>query len=325
MIWLIGNQGMLGTEVERLLKKQQMDYVATDREVDITDIRQLQDFVTGKLIDWIINCAAYTAVDKAEDEQELAFKINADGPLNIAEIARAKGAKLIHISTDYVFDGTKEGAYVETDIPNPLGVYGKSKYQGELNIQKTLKEYFILRTAWLYGQNGDNFVYTMLRMFKEHDEVRVVGDQWGSPTYAPDLAAAILKILYLESRAYGIYHFTNECKTSWYDFACEIYSVAQEKKRLTKEVFIQKIATEDYPTKAQRPKSAYLSKQKARKAFNLIARPWQAGLHDFFNNGKVESMPSTTATCPCRAGSQTCSTTSSRTKSTTWGPKATCV
>ena len=159
MIWLIGNKGMLGREVEALLQKKEWAYIASDQEIDITNLNELRIFSADKPIFWVINCAGYTAVDKAEDEPDLAFKINADGPRNIAGIAKNRGAKLIHISTDYVFDGTKAGAYVETDLPNPLGVYAKSKYQGEVNITETLNEYFIIRSAWLYGKQGNNFVY----------------------------------------------------------------------------------------------------------------------------------------------------------------------
>jgi dTDP-4-dehydrorhamnose reductase len=280
MIWLIGNKGMLGREVEALLKKEELAYIASDQEIDITNLDELRIFSADKPISWIINCAAYTAVDKAEDEPDLAFKINADGPRNIAEIAKNNGAKLIHISTDYVFDGTKAGAYVETDLPKPLGVYGQSKYQGESYITETLNEYFIIRSAWLYGKQGNNFVNTMLRSFKERDEVRVVGDQWGSPTYAPDLAAAMLEIVRLNSDVYGIYNFTNEGKISWHDFACEIYRMAREKKLLAKEVVIQRIVTEDYPTKAQRPQNSYLSKDKIIKTFSISPRNWEAALNE---------------------------------------------
>jgi len=273
---------MLGREVEALLQKKELAYIASDQEIDITNLGELRTFSADKPISWIINCAAYTAVDKAEDETDLAFKINADGPRNIAEIAKIKGAKLIHISTDYVFDGTKAGAYVETDPPHPLGVYGQSKYQGEVNIAETLSEYFIIRTAWLYGKQGNNFVYTMLRLFKERDEVRVVGDQWGSPTYAPDLAAAILEIVRLSSDAYGIYNFTNEGKITWYDFACEIYRIyclTKNSKLKTKNLI--SIVTEDYPTKTQRPQNSYLSKDKITKTFNISPRNWEAALNEF--------------------------------------------
>jgi len=281
MIWLIGNKGMLGTEVEILLQKCNLSYIASDKEVDITDQRLLQEFASNLRLSWIINCSAYTAVDKAEDEPDLAFKINADGVRAIARIAKDKGAKLIHISTDYVFDGAKPGAYVETDAPNPLGIYGRSKYAGEENIAQTLDAHFIVRTAWLYGKQGANFVATMLRLFKERDEVRVVGDQFGSPTYAPDLAAAILEIIRLNSDAYGIYHFANEGKISWHDFACEIYRQAETKNYLAKKCIITKIETRDYPTKTPRPKNSYLSKEKIKSVLSITVRPWEAGLQDY--------------------------------------------
>jgi len=288
-ILLTGAHGMLAADV-KLLKPAGIALIETDvAELDITNADAVDAFCARNRPDLVLNCAAYTAVDKAEDEPDLAIKINADGPRNIAEIAKIKGAKLIHISTDYVFDGTKEGAYVETDIPNPLGVYGKSKLQGEVDIQKTLKEHFIVRTAWLYGIHGNNFVDTMLRLFKERDEVRVVGDQYGSPTYAPDLAAAILKIVNLNTDAYGAYHFTNEGKISWHDFACEIHGIAQERKLLAKEVRIQRIFTEDYPTKAQRPKNSFLSKDKIINTFNISIRKWETGLAEFM----LTSIPGT--------------------------------
>jgi len=292
MIWLVGNRGMLGTEVEKLLRQHDLPYISSDKEVDITDQDQLKQFVFDKPISWIINCSAYTAVDKAEDEPELAFRINADGPRNLAGIALNKGAKLIHISTDYVYDGTKEGKYVETDTPHPLGVYGASKYQGEIYIQNLLKEHFIVRTSWLYGKHGNNFVYTMLRLFRERDEVLVVGDQWGAPTYAPDLAGTLLEIVRLNSDAYGIYHFTNEGTVSWFDFACEICSLAQKKKLLTKDVQIKRIATEDYPTRAHRPHNSCLSKEKIRSTLNLMLRPWQMRLQAFL--AEIESFETTT-------------------------------
>ncbi|MHB8829079.1 MAG: dTDP-4-dehydrorhamnose reductase [Syntrophales bacterium] len=287
MIWLIGYKGMLGREVEALLQKKELPFIASDQEIDITSLDELRIFSADKPISWIINCAAYTAVDKAEDEPDLAFKINAAGPRNIAEIARNKGAKLIHISTDYVFDGTKEGAYLETDPPNPLGVYGQSKYQGEVNIAEALSEYFIIRTAWLYGKQGNNFVYTMLRLFSERDEVSVVGDQWGSPTYAPDLAAAILEIVRFNSAAYGIYNFTNEGKISWYDFAREIYRLTQNSDLKTQS--LKSILTKDYPTKTRRPQNSYLSKDKITRTFNIVPRNWEVALNEFMSNLGVRS------------------------------------
>jgi dTDP-4-dehydrorhamnose reductase len=282
MIWLIGNRGMLGREVEALLGQGGQPCIASDMEIDIANPDELRAFCADKPLSWIINCAAYTAVDRAEDEPEPAFAINAAGPRNIAAVARDKGAKLLHISTDYVFDGTKPGAYMETDIPNSPGVYGKSKFQGELNIAETLREHVIIRTAWLYGKQGNNFVHTMLRLFKERDEVSVVGDQWGTPTYAPDLAGAIMEIVRRNSDSYGIYHFTNEGKISWYDFACEIYRLAREKRLLERKVVIKSILTSEYPTRTPRPQNSLLSKDKIGKTFNIFPRNWQDALSEFF-------------------------------------------
>ena len=281
MIWLIGNKGMLGNDVEEVLGKNNEKYIASDIDVDITNYYELESFVRRKGIDWIINCSAYTAVDKAEDEPEKAFRINADGALNIAKIAKLKGSKLIHISTDYVFDGQKKEPYIEEDEPNPLGVYGKSKLEGERNVKSILNDYFIIRTAWLYGKNGNNFVYTMLRLFDERDEVKVVSDQFGSPTHTVDLAWLIYEITKKNSKEYGIYHFTNEGKISWYDFAKRIYDISREMGIVKREVKIIPISTNEYPTKAKRPINSYLSKEKVKKIFNLNIRSWNEALRDF--------------------------------------------
>jgi len=286
MIWLIGNKGMLGTEMETLLNRQKRDYIATDMEVDITNIEQLKDFLSNKPISWIINCSAYTLVDKAEDEPELAFKINANGPSNIAQIAVKKNARLIHISTDYVFDGTKEGAYLETDLPNPINVYGKSKFKGETNIAETMKAYFIIRSAWLYGKNGNNFVHTMLNLFKEKTEVRIVADQWGSPTYAPDLAAAVIRIIDINPTTFGLYHFANEGKINWYQFATEIYNLAKNEGLINRSVRVLPIETGQYPTKAKRPADSYLSKEKISLDFNIRLKPWKESLSHFISTLK---------------------------------------
>ncbi len=282
MIWLIGNRGMLGSDVEIALKGNNVDYIASDIEVDITDLDTLKSFINSRKIDWLINCSAYTAVDKAEDEPEEAFKINASGVSNIAKIAQEIGARLIHISTDYVFNGEKEGAYTEEEVTDPVGVYGKSKLEGEKNIQKTTEEYFIIRTAWLYGIHGHNFVYTMLRMFKERLSVRIVADQWGSPTYTEDLASVILKIVKDNSRKYGIYHFTNEGKTSWYDFAKEIYKRAKDCGLVERDVEIVPVKTQEFQAKAMRPRNSYLSKEKIEAVFHINIRKWQDTLEDFF-------------------------------------------
>ncbi len=277
---------MLGTDVELLFREKRIEYIASDKEVDILNKDALQNYVTDKKISWIINCSAYTAVDKAEDEEEHAFKINSIGVLNIAGLAKMKNAGLIHLSTDYVFDGSKKDAYTEYDIPNPAGVYGKSKLEGERNIIKTIQKYYIIRIAWLYGRNGNNFVHTMLRLFSERNEVRVVQDQWGSPTYTKDVAAMIMKLIVNDSGKFGIYNFTNEGRTNWYEFTEQIYTLAKKKGLIDKEVRIIPVSTEEYPTKAVRPKNSYLAKDKIKQTFGIQIRPWHEALEDFINSKK---------------------------------------
>jgi len=287
VIWLIGNRGMLGSEVEFLLIRQKKNYITTDMEVDITDMGQLKGFTADKPVSWIINCAAYTAVDKAEDEPALAFKINAEGPLNVAQIAIKKNAKLIHISTDYVFDGAKEGAYLETDFPNPINMYGKSKLKGEKNITETTKAYFIIRTAWLYGKNGNNFVRTMLRLFKEKSEINVVADQWGSPTYAYDLAEAIIRIIEVNPVTSGLYNFTNEGRINWHQFATEIYNLARIEGLTGRSVRLLPVETSQYPTKVKRPVNSFLSKEKILRDFDISLKPWKESLARFMSTLKL--------------------------------------
>lgn len=286
MIWLIGNKGMLGNDVEKLLKERGLTHWASDNEVDISDYKAMEKFGKDKKIKWIINCAGYTKVDKAEEEIDEAFRINKDGVRNIALFSAKRQIRLIHISTDYVFDGRQEGGavvYREDDKTNPINIYGKSKLAGEEEIKKILEEYFIIRTAWLYGLQGNNFVYTMLRLFKERGLVKVVEDQWGSPTYTVDLAGAILKIMEDDSVSYGIYHSTNEGVTSWYEFA---RTICKKAKRLgliedNKKVEIQPIKTEDYPIAARRPRYSVLSKEKIKRKFNLKIKDWNKALEDF--------------------------------------------
>ena len=292
MIWLIGNKGMLGNDVEKLLKEQELAYWASDKEVDIGDYKALEKFGKDKKIKWVINCSGYTKVDKAEEEIDEAFRINKDGVRNIALFSANRQIRLIHISTDYVFDGRQErtAAYSEDDKTNPINIYGRSKLAGEEEIKNIVEEYFIIRTAWLCGLQGNNFIYTMLRLFKERDLVKVVDDQWGSPTYTADLAGAILKIIEDDSVSYGIYHFTNEGMTSWYEFARAIYKKA---KRLglvedSKKVKIQPIKTEDYHTAAGRPGYSVLSKEKIKREFNLKIRDWDETLEDFLVSLKRE-------------------------------------
>jgi len=287
MIWLIGNKGMLGQDVGKLLKRKRLFYLASDKEVDITNYPILQEFTKNIELAWIINCSGYTEVDKAEKEIEKAFLINRYGVRNISKIATEKQAKLIHLSTDYVFNGGKNThlSYTEDDKTEPINLYGESKLAGEKEIKETLKKYFIIRTAWLYGRGGKNFVSTMLKLFKEKEEIKVVSDQWGSPTYTVDLAEVILEIIHNDSDKFGIYHFTNEGVTNWYEFAREIY---RKSKKLgiidsNKEVKIRCIETKEYPTPAQRPKCSLLSKEKIKMELNLDIRNWEDALTDFLS------------------------------------------
>lgn len=281
MIWLIGNKGMLGSDVENKLKKTSMPYSATDKEIDITNINILEYFTKNKDISWIINCSAYTQVDKAEKEPNLAFKINDHGVLNIAKIANKKKAKLIHLSTDYVFDGEKEGSYNEEDSPNPIGIYGQSKLQGEKNIIDNIENYFIIRISWLFGKNGGNFVYTMLSLFKEKGKISIVSDQYGSPTYTKDVANLIAIIILNNSNDFGLYHFSNEGKISWYNFAEVIFKLSNELKILNKNVNIVPITTKEYKTLAKRPKNSCFSKEKIKKTFNIQVPKWEESLKRF--------------------------------------------
>lgn len=284
MIWLIGNRGMLGSDVEKLLNRHNLPCITSDIDVDITRHEMLTAFADRYQVDWIINCSAYTAVDAAEDERDRAFQINADGVLNIARVAEEKGAVLIHVSTDYVFDGETQDTYREDDATNPIGAYGESKLAGERFISSAMKRYFILRTAWLYGVTGKNFVHSMIRLFGERDEVRVVADQWGSPTYTGDLAAAIVSIVESNSTRYGIYHYTNEGKTTWHEFATEIYARARRHGLIVRDVRVVPITTAEYPTKTRRPKNSYLSKEKIIRELGIQCRDWRAALEECICN-----------------------------------------
>ncbi len=266
MILITGSNGQLGKELSLSLK----DAILTDvKELDITNEKKVKDFVNEKKIDLIINCAAYTAVDKAEDDEDLANKINALGPKNLA----MTGAKIIHISTDYVFDGMHNIPYTPDDKTNPISVYGKTKLDGENAIIKYAKEYVIIRTAWLYSSYGNNFVKTMIKLGKEKEVLDVVSDQIGTPTYAFDLKEAIIQILpKLNKKTSGIYHFTNEGVASWYDFARKIMELSKIK------CLVYPISSSQYKTKAKRPFYSILDKAKIKSIFNLKIEHWEDAL-----------------------------------------------
>jgi dTDP-4-dehydrorhamnose reductase len=292
MIWLIGNKGMLGSEIAKQLSDNSIEYIGTDREVDITSLEAVLNFAAGKPIDWIINCAAYTAVDKAEDDIPLAKKLNFNGPRNIAQAAKKIGAKVIHISTDYVFSGIGDTPFTEEDKAAPQGVYGYTKYLGELEVSEQTAEHYILRTAWLYGFDGNNFVYTMTKAMNARSAVKVVNDQQGSPTSAVDLASVILNIIAADKAGapipYGIYHCTDLGEISWWDFANTIYALGKKYGRITEACTINPCTTAEYPTLAKRPQYSVLSKDKIQKALNITLPQWEESLERFIQSSRFE-------------------------------------
>ena len=288
MIWVIGYKGMLGSEICRQLAENNIQFVRTDVDVDITDFKALLEFARVWSVKWIINCAAYTAVDKAESDVELAKKLNEDGPANIARVADIMGARLIHISTDYVFDGSGDTPRTEDMPVAPIGVYGVTKAAGEKAVMDNCKDYFILRTAWLYGWAGKNFVYTMIRAMNTHDAVKVVNDQKGTPTFAGDLTKVILEIISRGSMIpYGIYHVTDIGEITWWDFTNEIKKQGIETGWINetgKNCVVNPCTTDEYPTPAKRPAYSVLSKDKIQKALNINLPDWKESLSVFLTN-----------------------------------------
>ncbi len=285
MVWLIGCKGMLGTEIARQLKNSNIDYIGTDIDVDITKLEVLEDFANkNPKIDWIINCSAYTAVDKAEDDKDFANLLNNIGPKNISSVAKKINAKMIHISTDYVFDGTGNIPYTEDMDVKPIGVYGQTKADGEKSVIDSGCEYYIFRTAWLYGYDGKNFVYTMLKLMESKQELSVVSDQKGTPTFAGDLANCVIKTITSKNQIpCGIYHCTDLGESTWYDFAWEIYKQGKATGKLSNECKINPCSTDEFPTKAKRPAYSVLSKEKIQQALGIALPMWNESLNVFMN------------------------------------------
>lgn len=280
-ILVTGSNGQLGNEIRRISANHENNFrfFFTDvAELDITDLRAVDSFIKENNINYIINCAAYTAVDKAEDDVDLCYKINRDAVANLGQAATNNNAKVIHISTDYVYDGTANKPYVETDTVNPQSVYGKSKQEGEAELLKACANSIIIRTAWLYSIFGNNFVKTMIKLGKERETLNVVADQNGTPTNAADLAKAIVKILdFSEANGFkpGIYHYSNEGATTWYDFTLAIHKEAG-----IHTCKVNPITTEQYPVKATRPKYSVLDKTKIKSTFNLTIPKWEESLNN---------------------------------------------
>lgn len=269
-----GGNGQLAQCLKEIVKyHDELDITFQDLpDLDITNKQQLESYFSNNELDYCINCAAYTAVDLAEEQSELAYAVNAEGPKNIAMLCLKYNIKLIHISTDFVFDGQQRTPYSETDAPNPLSVYGASKLQGERNIQDVMENYFIVRTSWLYSEYGKNFMKTMLKLSETRDQISVVSDQIGSPTYAGDLAEGLIKIVLSSSISYGVYHYSNSGAISWYDFAVEIF------KQFGKTIEVKPIKTKDYPTAAKRPKYSVLDTTKIKNNFYCTIKDWQGSL-----------------------------------------------
>ncbi|HMI07189.1 MAG TPA: dTDP-4-dehydrorhamnose reductase [Flavobacterium sp.] len=274
VVLVTGGSGQLGQSLQSISEKyREIDFhFASSAEADITDKESLDRIFKKIKPDFCINAAAYTAVDKAESEPEKAFAINVTGAQNLAETCNVFKTVLIHISTDFVFDGNQTQPYSETDATNPQGVYGLTKLQGEVAISVALKEHFIIRTSWLYSEFGNNFMKTMLRFAKERESLNVVDDQIGTPTYAVDLAEAIVAIIKSGKAAYGIYNFSNEGTTSWYGFAKEIFAINAEK------IILNPIPTTAYPTPAKRPKYSVLDKTKIKEIFGIPIKDWKDSL-----------------------------------------------
>ena len=276
-ILVTGAQGQLGYDVIRALQKQNYHPIGVDRkQMDLTDNKEIQRVLAALNPDAIIHCGAYTAVDQAEIEVEICYQVNAEATKILAMYAAQKEIPFIYISTDYVFDGTKQGAYVETDEPNPVNVYGASKLKGEQYVQDLLDAYFIVRISWVFGITGGNFVKTMLRLSESHDKLDVVADQEGSPTATVDLAPLLISML--QSKKYGLYHVTNEGFCSWFEFAKEIFS------RFAVDTIINPIQSKDFPTKAKRPVNSKMSKDKLVEAGFTPLPTWQEGLENWRND-----------------------------------------
>jgi len=286
MIWLTGSKGMLGSHVAEKLQTAGISFVSSDMDVDITDISAVESFCKGRSFKWVIICSAYTAVDLAEDEKEKAFAVNARGVKNIAEICRESDAKIINFSTDYVFGGDKLNGFSENDKTGPTGVYGTSKLEGEILLSSLYEKYFIFRISWLYGPHGKNFVHTMQNLFTQRDEINVVNDQFGSPTYTGELADFIIELIKSDSDKYGIYHYSGEGITNWYEFTLEIYRLSLKYGIIKKDIKINPVDSSQYPVKAKRPAHSYMLKDKLFNTFNYRPADWKAALEEYIASEK---------------------------------------
>lgn len=270
-VLVTGVKGQLGYDVMAELARRNIEAIGVDiDEMDITDKISVEKVIGEAAPDVVVHCAAYTAVDAAEDNEALCRRVNAGGTRNIAEVCKKLDCKMVYISTDYVFDGQGTRPWEPDDERHPLNVYGQTKYEGELAVQENLSKYFIVRIAWVFGKNGKNFVKTMLKLAETHDKLTVVNDQFGSPTYTYDLARLLVDMI--QTDKYGIYHATNEGICTWYEFACEIFRQAGVKIEVTP------VPASEYPAKAKRPENSRLDKSKLTENGFERLPSWQDAL-----------------------------------------------
>lgn len=281
-ILITGCNGQVGhCLVKQLENKAEILALDVDK-LDITNKERVFRTVLEFQPDFIINAAAHTAVDKAEEQEELSYKINRDGPLFLAQAAKQVDACILHISTDYVFEGNKAGIYTEQDPTGPQGVYGASKLAGERAVQEHNPKHIILRTAWVFGEHGNNFIKTMLRLARDRDALSIVGDQFGGPTYAGDIASALIDIanqVQKGSTEWGIYHFSGEPHVSWFEFAQAIFQKAEDSKVLDKTPVLTAITAIEFPTAAKRPENSKLDCSKIKAVFGIEASDWKMALN----------------------------------------------
>ncbi len=285
-IWLTGAGGMLGRQLAEELDHRNISFIGTDMEVDITDEKVVMNFLARHRFSWIINCAAYTAVDQAENEPDAAMAVNGAAPGILGKAASLRGARVLHISTDYVFNGKSDTPYTETDIPDAVSVYGKTKLSGESVLLKTCESAVVVRISWLYGVYGKNFVETMLNLMSEKEEIRVVADQLGTPTYAGLLAQNIAASIECKDLPAGIYHYQDSGRISWYGFAREIQRMGIAYGILTKKCRIIPVTTEEFKTMAKRPAFSVFNTGKIQKKLNFTVRGWKENLKQYFEERK---------------------------------------
>ncbi|ASV29638.1 dTDP-4-dehydrorhamnose reductase [Maribacter cobaltidurans] len=285
-VLVTGASGQLGTTIKsmrhRVEGSLQFEFTDSD-DLDITSLESVKEFFGQKGFDYCINCAAYTQVDKAEEDSETALKINEEGVKNLAQVCHQSNTILLHVSTDFVFDGRKNVPYLETDRANPVSVYGHSKFKGEQQIVRNMDRYFIIRTSWLYSAHGHNFFKSMLKYGKERKELSVVFDQVGTPTSAHDLVEVLIMMITNEVDNYGIYHYSNEGVASWYDFASAIFEINDIA------VDLKPIRSKDYPLPAERPAYSVMDKHKIKKVLDLTIPHWRKSLVEVSQIFKKES------------------------------------